>query len=126
MGIAQEQLGLLEESLATLERAVMLAPRDAWIRSDLARVLGRLGRREDMDLQVAALMTEVASKSVPPATLAHANAGVNNDRALQWLEHSIEERDWLSVFLRVNPLLDPLRGEQRFEPLVDRVGIPPS
>jgi hypothetical protein len=35
-----------------------------------------------------------------------------------------EERDVLSVFLRVNPLFDAIRDDPRFERLIQRIGIP--
>jgi hypothetical protein len=45
----------------------------------------------------------------------------DNQRALDWVEKSIEERRGWAAYLRVHPVLDPLRGEPRFDALVKRM-----
>jgi hypothetical protein len=47
----------------------------------------------------------------------------DRDRAFEWLEKALEERDPMMVYLRVHPRLDPLRGDPRFDALVRRVGL---
>jgi serine/threonine-protein kinase len=51
--------------------------------------------------------------------LIHAGLGDNN-RALEWLERSYEERSRSLTFLKVAPVLDSLRGDPRFTDLVRR------
>jgi len=46
------------------------------------------------------------------------------DRAFEWLEKAIEARDWQMGLLNVEPAFDPLRSDQRFAALVERVGLP--
>jgi TolB-like protein/Tfp pilus assembly protein PilF len=49
----------------------------------------------------------------------------NKEEALRWLEKSYQDRTGNDlVYFRVEPLLDPLRGEPRFEELVTRVFAP--
>jgi TolB-like protein/DNA-binding winged helix-turn-helix (wHTH) protein/Tfp pilus assembly protein PilF len=45
------------------------------------------------------------------------------ERALGWLETTIEERASLATFMNVDPGLDPLRGDARFEELLARMGL---
>jgi len=46
----------------------------------------------------------------------------NKAEAIRWLEKSFEERDGSNIsWIKVDPLLDPLRGEPRFEALVQKV-----
>jgi serine/threonine-protein kinase len=45
----------------------------------------------------------------------------DNQRALDWIETSIDERRGWAAYLRVHPVLDPLRGEPRFDAMVDRM-----
>jgi TolB-like protein/Flp pilus assembly protein TadD len=54
------------------------------------------------------------------------NLGLGNkEEALQWLEKSYQDRTGNDlVYFKVEPLLDPLRGEPRFEELVTRVFAP--
>jgi hypothetical protein len=48
-------------------------------------------------------------------------------RALRWLEQSYADRDGANLsWINVEPMLDPLRGEPRFEALVQKVIAPKS
>jgi hypothetical protein len=58
--------------------------------------------------------------------MAVANIGAGyNDRALDWLEKGYEERNWYLGGLRVDPLLNPLRSDPRFQDLLHRMNFPP-
>jgi len=46
------------------------------------------------------------------------------EQAFQWLQKANDERNTEIVFLKVDPRLDPLRNDPRFEELVKRAGIP--
>jgi hypothetical protein len=49
----------------------------------------------------------------------------NKEEALRWLEQGYEERDGSNIcWINVDPLLDPLHGDPRFEALVKRVIAP--
>jgi adenylate cyclase len=41
------------------------------------------------------------------------------DEAFKWLPKMVEEPNWFAFQLRVNPILDPLRGDSRFEKIVE-------
>ena len=44
------------------------------------------------------------------------------DRALEWLEKEARERSGFEInFIKVDPYLDPLRGDPRFEALVSKI-----
>ena len=46
----------------------------------------------------------------------------NKDEAMRWLEQGYEERDGSNMsWIKVDPLLDPLHGDPRFEALVQKV-----
>ena len=49
----------------------------------------------------------------------------NKDEALRWLEQGFEERDGANIsWIKVDPLLDSLHGDPRFEALVQKVLAP--
>jgi len=49
----------------------------------------------------------------------------NKDDALRWLEEGFKERDGSNIcWIKVDPLLDPLHGDPRFESLVQKVVAP--
>ena len=65
------------------------------------------------------------SSYVPSVLVAGACVRVGDkESAFQWLEKGFEERDDLMINLKVEPVFDGLRSDQRLQDLVRRVGIP--
>ena len=46
------------------------------------------------------------------------------EKAIDWLEHALEERRGWMAYLAVHPIADPLRGNPRFEALSQKLGLP--
>ena len=66
-------------------------------------------------------------KYVPPYWVAVVHAGLGaQDSAFRWLERAYEAHDGSLVFLKVEPALDPLRGDLRFAALVKKMGLDDS
>ena len=63
---------------------------------------------------------------VSPVELATVNIALGDlDRALDWAEAAVPERRGWLAYLNVHPIVDPLRGQPRFEALVTHMGLPP-
>jgi len=61
---------------------------------------------------------------VPPYVLGLVHAALGeNDKAFSWLEKAYEQHDSYLVRLRVEPLMDPLRLDPRFERLLHRMNL---
>ena len=54
--------------------------------------------------------------------LNHAAVG-GRDEAFEWLERARQQNDPRLIFLKVDPALDPLRGDPRFEGVLRQVGL---
>jgi len=52
----------------------------------------------------------------------HAGLG-EVDRAFEWLDQAVEDRRGWLAYLKVEPLLDPLRGDPRFARLMERMRL---
>ena len=48
----------------------------------------------------------------------------NKDRAFAWLNKAVEQRSWVIIYLKADPVWDPLRSDPRFGALLRRVGLP--
>ena len=55
--------------------------------------------------------------------LVHTGLG-EKEQALDWLEKAAAERSDELFFLKVDPALDPLRAEPRFQAVLKRMGFP--
>jgi hypothetical protein len=65
------------------------------------------------------------SNYVEPVLVAEACVRIGDKEcAFKWLEKGYEERDDLTINLKVEPVLDSLHSDPRFQDLVRRVGIP--
>ena len=122
-GLAHAGRGDLAEAIAVLEAGREQYPRVPTATALLAHVYGRAGREEDGRALLEELVAARAGGSpVAAFDIAAAWLGLGRiDRALAWLERSVEERDWQVVFLENEPVFDPLRTDPRFAALLDRV-----
>jgi TolB-like protein/Tfp pilus assembly protein PilF len=48
-----------------------------------------------------------------------------NDQAFEWLQRAYEERSIFLIFLKVEPMFDPLRSDPRFQDLLRRMNLTP-
>ena len=62
---------------------------------------------------------EAAVSYVSPVALATLHLGLGDvEAALDWTERAMEARRGWMAYLRVNPIMDPMRGHPRFERLL--------
>ncbi|PYO42324.1 MAG: hypothetical protein DMD29_03875 [Gemmatimonadetes bacterium] len=124
LAIILAHLGLPEEAERTVREALASPGTGSYSTATLGYVLGRAGRRREAEAILGELTALAQREYVSPVSLATLHVGLGNvDAALDWAERAYEERrGWLAYF-KVNPLLDPLRGQPRFETLVKRMRI---
>lgn len=123
-GAALEQLGEYEQAAAALERAAELSGGSTLALSGLAHVyaLGGRRRRAREILRRLEEMSRTVYVSSYNRAVVHVGLG-ENEKALAALEQAVQSRDVWLVWLGVNPRLDPLRGEPRFDALLRSVGL---
>ena len=90
---------------------------------NLGLAYGLLNRRQDA-LDVLRQLHEQS-----PTHLALGKAGVyiglgDLDSAFYWMNKAYDERSFQLIYLKVDPRLDPLRADPRYEELVRRAGFP--
>jgi eukaryotic-like serine/threonine-protein kinase len=106
----------------TLRDALALPEQATYTKATLGYSLAAAGDPSYARDLVAELEDKRQREYVSPVELAllHIALG-DNQRALDWVEKSIDERRGWAAYLRVHPVLDPLRGEPRFDSLVKRM-----
>lgn len=90
----------------------------------LACAYAAAGRKDDA-LMMSELLDEMAREQyVAPYLRAIVAAGMEDkENALRWLEKALGSHDAMMVFLKVDPVFDPLRAEPRFMSLLKRMAL---
>lgn len=121
---AYTQKGMFPEALAEVEKWRRESD-EPWNWAAQAYVYGRSGRAAEAGGALVKLERFArAHPSDPMPMMSIAYLGVDEkERALAWLEKSVRERSPYAMWLKADPLLDPLREDSRFQELLRRVGF---
>ena len=117
-------LGRHQEAFDALRQAVKLGASYAWATANLAAAHANVGDHDEAERLLRELEEKAAQEWISPLTLGIVYVALGRyDEALTCVERSFDARDCWVVSLAVEPAWAPLRGNPRFEALIDRVGI---
>ncbi len=118
------QKGQTREAIAALQKATELSGFTG-ASAPLGYAYAAAGNRKEA-LKLLAEMKELSKRRyVPPYDMATLYFGLGDKgQALTWLEKASEERSWWMPFINVEPWMDPLRSEPRFQAIVRRMNFP--
>jgi len=122
LGEALEMKGLTENAIAEYQRAIALND-DPVPQALLGHLYAKMGRKDEARRILQRLRDSPKERYVTPYLFAMIHLGLGEkDRAIDFLEKTYEDRDGYSIaFIKVDPFLDPLHGDPRFEALVQKV-----
>jgi eukaryotic-like serine/threonine-protein kinase len=125
LGLLLRKMSRYELAISEGEKAVKLASGSPLMRAALAHTFGTAGRTKEA-LQILDDLTNLAKqKYVAPYFFAGIHIGLgDNDRAIEYLERSYEEHSHWLIYLHIDPSMDGLRDNPRFQDLLRRVGLP--
>jgi adenylate cyclase len=113
-----------EEAVAALRAAARMGPGNAFTEAALVYALGRAGHRSEAEHALEQLTQKYAY--VPYWFYAIASIGLNDrQRAMEALDNAFHDHEPCLVSLKVDPVFDPLRHEDRFSDMVRRIGLEP-
>ena len=124
-GLVLRKMGRYELAITEGEKGVKFSGGSSLMSAALAQTFAAAGRRS----QAAEILDELTrlakEKYIAPYFFAGIHAGLGeNNRAIQYLEKSYEEHSHWLIYLHIDPSMDGLRSNPRFQDLLRRVGLP--
>jgi serine/threonine-protein kinase len=125
LGLLYRASGRYELAITQGEKGADLSAGSPLMRAALAHSYGKAGRAKEAREILVDLTKLAEHKYVAPHFFAGVHIGLGeNDRALEYLEKSYEEHSHWLIYLHMDPSMDDLRNDPRFQDLLRRVGLP--
>jgi tetratricopeptide (TPR) repeat protein len=122
LGQAYAQQGKYEEALAQFQRF----PSPEGPHPLIGYVYARMGMQPEAEKVLDDLSVVSGQQYVPPfhVALIYASLG-KKDAALNWLEKAVDDRSFAVGLLKVEPMVDNLRDDPRFQKIIADMKFPP-
>ena len=115
-----------DEAIDNLQQAYKLSGGDARVASSLGYVYAISGRRRQAEAELGRLKEQGKQHYVAPYDIAVVYAGLGDkDETFRWLEAGFLERCFWMVWLKIDPRLDAIRGDLRYQDLLRRMHVTP-
>src|ERR1035438_1411133 len=124
LGRAYEQKPAFPEAIAEFRKALETSEGDT---NELA-ALGQAFAVSHQEGEARTILDQLRERSrqtyVQPMWIAVIHLGLGEkDQAFDWMQKAYDDRSAWLVYLKVDPLFDPVRGDARFADLLRRVGL---
>jgi serine/threonine protein kinase/tetratricopeptide (TPR) repeat protein len=124
LGLVLRKTRNYEQAITEGQKAVTLSGGSPLMRAALAHTCGTAGRTKEASQMLEDLTKLAKQKYVAPYFFAGIHIGLGeNDRAIDCLEEAYEEHSHWLIYLHLDPSMDGLRENPRFQDLLRRVGL---
>jgi serine/threonine protein kinase/TolB-like protein/Tfp pilus assembly protein PilF len=125
LGMVYLQKKMYQEAILSFQQAANNSNRAPLSIVSLGYAYAVSGNNTEAQRVLAELKDMSQRQYVSPYSVATIYAGLGEkEQAFQWLEKASDEQNTEMVFLKVDPRLDPLRSDPRFQELLRKVGFP--
>jgi TolB-like protein/Tfp pilus assembly protein PilF len=125
IGESLDQEHMFTEAIAEFRKALALERNPKYL-AWLGHAYAASGRRDDALQVLSELKATSNQRYVPSYDVALVYAGLGDeDQAIGWLNRAYEEHSRGLCWIKVEPRLDPLRPDPRFQDLLRRVNLQP-
>ena len=126
LGWAYEQEKLYDEAISEYQKAIALERANTAMAENLARGYAAAGKRTEALTIISNLRELSKQRYVSPVGMAQIYTALGDfDQAFAWLGKAYEEHDMELICAKLDPRLDPLRSDPRFQALLRRMNFPP-
>jgi eukaryotic-like serine/threonine-protein kinase len=124
LGLVHLQEGMYDEAAASFKEALANTENGALAFAGLGHVAARRGRTDETRAVLDELRRRAQTRYVSPVAFTGLYVALGDmDAAFEWLEKAYAERRGWLAYLKIEPLLDPLRDDPRFQRLVQRMRL---
>ena len=121
---AYREKGWYDKAILEFEEALKLMPGEPVVNSDLAYTYAISGEKQAARVKVAELEEHSKRTYVSPYDLAVAYLGLGDkETAFTLLEQAHKEHDDGLLMVKIDPLLDSVRSDDRFRAILEQVGL---
>ena len=122
LGRALVQVSKFQEAMDHFQNALKFYGDSTNMLATFAHVAALAGKK-NVTHKIIAQLQEISQRMyVSGYDMASIYVGLGQTKeALNWLEKALQERAYLLSYLKVDPLMDPLRPEKRFQELIDQI-----
>jgi len=126
IGRAYEMKGMHAQAQGVFQRILAVAPNDPAILALMGHEYASAGDAPSA-LKILAHLKQLSAHSyVPSIYIGLIYTGLHDlDNAFLWLNRAADDHCEYLVYLRSEPMADPLRSDPRFEQLLKRMGLKP-
>lgn len=123
MGLTYLAKGMFPEARKSFEKLGEISGNPKRGLMELAWVHSCQGQRDEA-FELLDQLRELSNEKLPciPLALVHAGLG-DKEKAFEFLEEGYTQRDSNLLYLKCEPLFDPLRGDPRFQDLLKRLNL---
>jgi len=124
LGEVYAQQGRVGDAIAAQQKAAEIEKNTSVTLTELARDCALQGKVPEARQALRDLLARSQHFHVPPYAIATIYAALGDkDQALAQLEQAYNQHSFLLDFLKVDPELDPLRSDPRFQDLLRRMKL---
>jgi tetratricopeptide (TPR) repeat protein len=124
LGLVYTQQGLYDEAMASFKEAVTNSETDLLSYAGLGHVSALRGQTGEARAILEELKERRRIRYVSPVALVMLHVGLGDvDASFDWLEKAHQERRGWLAYLKIEPMLDPLRQDSRFPRLLERMRL---
>ncbi len=125
LGSSYREKKMHKEAIEQFSLASSLSKKNPAMLWAYGHALAVSGDRSAANAVLRDLLAMRQSKYVPSLYVAGMYAGLGDkDQTFHWLDEAYKEKNDRVIYLAVDPLADPLRGDRRFSTLMKEVGLP--
>ena len=122
-GMNYIQMQKYDDAIESFRKAINLTGAVPTFISYLGHAYARRGKQREARQMLAQLESLLKRQHISSYFVAMIYLGLGDlDKTFEWLEKAYEERAGSLAFTKVEPMLDPLRGDERFKNLVEKMG----